>query len=283
MQTLLSLICFIGIIGFFVGIVMLFKKTWRKNGLRIFIGGIVLTVIAIILLPNPDDAAREAGFANAEDKNLALSHGISDPAQWNSQKTDLLAKDAEKKQKELAAQEEQKQKEQAAKQAEELFYTIPSDETSFIKAVQSASESFANATNDLAKGGTRRERAKAVCMAIPSPSIKDWIGTITELTTNGDGLGVLSVKLSDNISVKTWNNAVSDVFDKTLIDPDSSVFKVLSQLKKGDKIKFSGQFTKDHNKTDCYHEASVSLAGSMEEPEYIFKFSSISTYNPNQN
>lgn len=283
MQTLLSLICFVGFIGFFVGIVMLFKKTWRKNGLRIFIGSIVFIVIAVIFLPDPDDVAREAGFSNAEDKELALNHGISDPAQWKNQKADLLAKDAEKKQKELAAQEEQKQKEQAAKQAEELFYTIPSNETAFIKAVQSASESFANATNDLAKGGTRRERAKAVCMAIPSPSIKDWIGTITELSTNGDGLGVLSVQLSDNISVKTWNNAVSDVFDKTLIDPDSNVFKVLSQLKKGDKIKFSGQFTKDYNKTDCYHEASVSLAGSMEEPEYIFRFSSISTYNPNQN
>ncbi|MBH9993797.1 MULTISPECIES: hypothetical protein [Bartonella] len=272
MEIFLSLIGLLGVVGFLVGIVMLFKKQWRKNGLRFFVGGIILFVLATGFLPDKDETARKAGFDNAADENKAQSYGIVDSNTWHNQKAALIEKESQKKKKELET-----------RQKKDLFYLIPEDESSFISSLQSAREKYTHSTNDLAKGGVRRERAKAVCKAVPIPMVKNWVGTITELTTNGDGLGVVSVQLSSDVFVKTWNNALSDVFDKTLLDPDSQVFKNLSKLNKGEKIRFSGQFLKDSQTVDCYREASLSMDGSMEKPEYIFRFSSVSVFQDNNN
>jgi hypothetical protein len=83
-----------------------------------------------------------------------------------------------------------------------------------------------------------------------SPAVEKWIGIIDTLSSNGDGLGVLTVKIADDVVLKTWNNAVSDMFDHTLIDPDSSVFRKASSLKVGQRVAISGAFIPDLAKTD---------------------------------
>jgi hypothetical protein len=70
------------------------------------------------------------------------------------------------------------------------------------------------------------------------------------------------------------NNAFSDIGDKTLIDPSSPLFAVASQLHKGQFVYVSGMLMNDE--TDCVRESSLSLSGSIGEPEYIFRFHSIS-------
>ena len=80
--------------------------------------------------------------------------------------------------------------------------------------------------------------------------------------------------IGSDISVKTWNNSLSDISDGTLIEPSSQLFAVASQLHKGQLVRFSGSLRED--KTDCVRDSSLTLDGSISEPEFIFKFQSIS-------
>jgi uncharacterized protein len=143
-----------------------------------------------------------------------------------------------------------------------------------VAAVEKGRQAFAAGANDMAKGAARPRRAKDICAAMPSAAIEKWSGIVETLSSNGDGLGVLSIKIDDNVALKTWNNSFSDIRDHTLIDPNSGVFREASALKVGQKVVFSGTFIPDT--TDCFREGSMTLAGSLERPEFIFRFSDIS-------
>jgi uncharacterized protein len=143
-----------------------------------------------------------------------------------------------------------------------------------VAAVEKAREAYAAGANDMAKGAARPRRARDICAAMPSAAVDKWSGIVETLTSNGDGLGVLSIKVDDHVALKTWNNSFSDIRDHTLIDPNSSVFRKASALKVGQKVVFSGTFIPDT--TDCFREGSMTLAGSVDRPEFIFRFSDIS-------
>jgi hypothetical protein len=150
---------------------------------------------------------------------------------------------------------------------------LPSDERRFVNAVLSARASYLKAANEMAAGGTRSARQQAICNAIVNQQASDWIGRIETLTSNGDGKGVLSLSMTKFIHFATWNNDLSDIGDHTLIDPNSSMFKDLANLKVGDLVKFSGRFSSSN--TDCVGEHSVTLSGSMTDPEFTVRFTSI--------
>ena len=106
----------------------------------------------------------------------------------------------------------------------------------------------------MAQGAARPARAKEICAAFKDLQVSKWLGEVETLSSNTDGLGVLSIQIAQGISIKTWNNALSDSEDRTLIDPDSTVFKQAIALKKGQKVTFGGQFFR--NPTDCIREGS---------------------------
>jgi hypothetical protein len=150
---------------------------------------------------------------------------------------------------------------------------LPQVQASFVATVDQWRKTYATGANDMAKGATRPARAKDICSLIKSTSIDRWIGTVETLSSNSDGLGVLSVKIGDDIALKTWNNSVSDVVDHTLIDPASNLFRQATSLKVGQRVAVSGTFIP--SKTDCFREGSMTLAGSLQSPEYIFHFADI--------
>lgn len=51
------------------------------------------------------------------------------------------------------------------------------------------------------------------------------------------------------------------------------MYNVVSELEKGDLVRFSGYFFSD--KEDCIYESSFTLQGGLEEPEFKFKFTNI--------
>lgn len=278
MEAFIALIGIVGTLSIIIGIIMLFKKVWRKNGLRIFASGIIFVVIAGIFSPANDKQAQKIGFESYSDQQKARDYNITDATEWKAKKISILEQERLQKEATDKAEADKKQKDLAKQNAENEFYAIPSDEQRFIDIVQKASADYTNAENDIKKGSIRNNRSKAVCKSVSSHSVKNWVGTISELTTNGDGLGILSVRLDENVTVTTWNNALSDTFDNTLIHQDSPVFKILSELKKGSKIKFSGTFFRDDEGVDCYRESSLTMSGAMTEPEYLFRFSSVSVF-----
>jgi len=142
-----------------------------------------------------------------------------------------------------------------------------------VSAIEEARRAYAAGRNDMAKGAARPLRAKSICASFSSPRVEGWVGTIDELSTNGDGNGILTIKIADGLTLGTWNNILSDFADHTLIDPASPVFKVASNLKPGDRVTFSGQFVKSD--VDCFKESSLTLGGSIDEPHFIFRFSDL--------
>jgi hypothetical protein len=126
----------------------------------------------------------------------------------------------------------------------------------------------------MAKGAARPARAKEICAVLKGAlHVINWLGTVETLSSNSDGLGVLSIQIAEGISIKTWNNAISDIEDKTLIDPESAVFKLAVTLKIGQRVTFGGQFFP--SPTDCIREGSLTQKGSLTKPEFIFRFSDI--------
>lgn len=156
---------------------------------------------------------------------------------------------------------------------ERIRAMMPAGQSAMIDVVEAARRQYAIGANEMAKGASRPFRAQALCSILPNRIVSGWIGRVINLNTNGDGKGVLAVEIGQGISVKTWNNSLSDISDKTLIEPTSTLFGVATQLTKGQFVRFSGEFFK--SETDCVRESSVSLSGSIEEPEFIFRFQSI--------
>lgn len=150
---------------------------------------------------------------------------------------------------------------------------MPQDEKDFIRAVQQGQVAFRGAPNEMAQGGARYQRRIAICRSLAGLSISGWVGQIEKLSSNSDGKGVLEVSLADSVRVETWNNDVSDSSDHTLIDPASPLFAGLSQMKQHDQVVFSGTFFPSD--VDCVKEHSLSLDGSMTDPEFVFLFRSI--------
>lgn len=152
---------------------------------------------------------------------------------------------------------------------------MPKKEYQFIDIVKNAVDKSGRASNDLQKSAIKTERTEGVCGLIKGDlSAVNWVGKVAKLDSNNDGKGVLVIEISKNISLKTWNNSLSDGRDKTLIEKDSELFQKALSLKKGDLVKFSGNFI--HSDDDCIREASVTLSGGVDSPDFIFKFRDIS-------
>lgn len=150
---------------------------------------------------------------------------------------------------------------------------LPKPEATLIQAVADARQTYASGANDMAKGAARPERAKAVCSLLPSMDVAGWRGTVETLSTNGDGKGILGVRLAPHVTVSTTNNDLSDAVEHTLIAPGSTLFKAATALHVGEEVVFSGRFL--HSSTDCIEEDSVTLEGSIDDPDYSFRFSAI--------
>jgi hypothetical protein len=148
-------------------------------------------------------------------------------------------------------------------------------ERDFVDEVEEARDDFKRAANDMAGGGIRYQRKGKICSALGGNRIEGWKGIIKSLSSSSDGQGVLEILISDHVTVKTFNNQLSDSLSSTptLIRPGSSLFQTVSGMKEGDLVTFSGTFLPDE--ADCVKEGSLTLAGSMTQPEFIFQFSSV--------
>lgn len=152
----------------------------------------------------------------------------------------------------------------------------PQDQERFVTAVTDGIVAFRNAGSDqFAQGATRPARRDAICAVGlgRNPQVREWVGTVSRKTTNNEGRGVLHVRLSDTVTLTTWNNAFSDVGDRTLVEPGSAVFHAMAQLGEGTPVRFSGRFIP--HPTDCVREASMTIRGSMTAPEFVFRFESL--------
>ena len=150
----------------------------------------------------------------------------------------------------------------------------PAEQRRFVEIVVQPQQEFKRADNAMQKGGAKQRRESALCKLLPEREVTGWTGKVTTIDANSDGKGVLGIEIAPNVLVKTWNNAFSDMMDKTLIDPSSEVFQAASALKKGQVVSFSGRFLPG-TEGDCLREGSMTLGGKVTNPEFIFQFDGV--------
>jgi hypothetical protein len=148
---------------------------------------------------------------------------------------------------------------------------LPEDQIRFINLVKEGQSASRSAANDMARGGALAKRNNELGRL--NLEVSNWVGKVTKVDSNSDGLGVLEIEIADDVSVQTWNNALSDIGEKTLIQPGTPLFETAAGLKPGQYIKFSGRFFRDDE--SGLGEQSLGLRGKLESPEFTFKFSSI--------
>jgi hypothetical protein len=141
-----------------------------------------------------------------------------------------------------------------------------------------------NAADDLAKPAYRPQRANAICNLFNGNlSVADWHGDVKEFWHTSDGRAGLAVWLRQN---RLYVTLLSD--EETLISPSDPLNKTILTLSRakdyrfdserpiGHPVLFSGQFMPSTK--DCVREVSWTANGSMTEPQWSFKFSSLRVF-----
>jgi hypothetical protein len=150
----------------------------------------------------------------------------------------------------------------------------PQDQKQFIQIVERFGRAYTQADSDIAKNATRLQRAQAICDALRTPVVQNWMGTVFKVSSSREGKGILKLALSTDIWVTTSNDSISDLGNNTLIDPRSPLFDQAVLLKKDQQVLFSGSFIPES--TDCFKESSTTLSESMIKSEFLFRFSDVS-------
>ena len=137
---------------------------------------------------------------------------------------------------------------------------------------RSSRAKYSSTYNDLKVSKILIERNDLLCKTTPQ-IVNNWEGKIKKITTNNQGKGILSVIIDNGIFIETWNNAISDYWDQTLIETDSKVYTQLLELNEGDSILFSGNFIE--SSSACFGTQNFTNRSSISKPEFTFMFTNI--------
>jgi hypothetical protein len=151
---------------------------------------------------------------------------------------------------------------------------MPERQRQFVDIIDNFAARYGQTPNEMAQGALRPQRANAICSLMSrDTSVRAWIGKVKKMSSNNEGKGVLEISISPSASVKTWNNALSDIGDHTLLEPGSPLHTQAVDLRPGQSVEFSGTFLAGNK--DCFGESSITQRGSMSEPEWLFRFQTI--------
>lgn len=152
---------------------------------------------------------------------------------------------------------------------------LPQSQREFLGVVAEYKERFRSAANELQQSTLRDQRRTAVVKVLGSQLIaENWIGTLRNLETNTEGKAIVSVRLASGVDLLTWNNALSDTMHQTMIDKGTPVYAALMNMTVGDPVMVSGKFVPSDQ--DGALETSMTIDGSMNAPEFLFRFNQIS-------
>lgn len=138
----------------------------------------------------------------------------------------------------------------------------------FMTVIADFARTYPAQQNELQKSALVTQRQQRFTKIKGDPRrVRDWIGVLEDMGTNGDGKAWVVIRLSPNLlTVSTWNNAFSDAQDQSLIPQSSPLFSRLAAMQKGNVVKFSGRLKRATNLTE---------EGRMVTPNFLFIFSDI--------
>jgi len=227
---------------------------------------IVTGVVGVVAIA----AAGSGGGSKTPDASTAASTATQPSATTNAAETEAQKAAAAKAAADMAAADKAAADKVAAAKAAE---NGPPNEQAFNAAVTTGKNSFDGTNNEIKQGQAQAMRNQALCGAVSGLQVTNWVGKINSINTNGSGKGALELQIGPDSKIATWNNAVSDVVDDTLIPQSSPIYATLANLGDGDKIMFSGTFF--HDSENCLEEQSLTKAGKMDTPNFVFRFTSV--------
>lgn len=149
----------------------------------------------------------------------------------------------------------------------------PESQQLFEGIIEDYYEQFDNAENEIQESQARRARMQAIAALPIGRVVEGWYGTLENMGTNSEGDAYIAISLNRRLAIKTWNNAFSDMSDSTLIKSTNPLYEKLGNMKKGQKVIFSGSFLPSD--ADTFREGSMTIDGAMTDPEFIFRFSDV--------
>lgn len=149
----------------------------------------------------------------------------------------------------------------------------PESQLQFEGVIEKYVTAYKQAKNELLKSSIRSNRRAELGKIINDFKIHNWTGTINKLSTNSEGKAILSIRITPDIEVKTWNNALSDIASNTLIEQNTQLYNQLMKLTVGQQVIFSGSFF--NSDEDNVKETSMTERGSMVNPEFLVKFTNV--------
>jgi hypothetical protein len=157
---------------------------------------------------------------------------------------------------------------------EESEYGIyPKDQKEFIDVIVAAKTAIEDAETDLQESVALRKRDEDLCKILSSNSAKNWVGVIKTVGANGEGKAYVEIELADNVRVKTWNNAFSDLNDNTLIPTTASFFDRLVALTEDAKVIWSAKFLSEDD--SCLKKANLTDVFYGIDPQFVVRFTDI--------
>ena len=159
----------------------------------------------------------------------------------------------------------------------ETVYTLdirPDSQKRLIEICIKYDSEYRRGANELQKSATRTNRRREL-QQLGLRSVNNWIGTLSSFGTNRDGKAYITINMDDNVSVKTWNNALSDNEDNTLIAQDSSLYRNLSNMRTGARVRFSGSFLTGDDR-DFFKVSNFTETFAMSTPEFLMRFTAVS-------
>jgi len=157
----------------------------------------------------------------------------------------------------------------------------PQSQIMFEAVIAYYADAFYNANNELEESSLRVQRKNAIASLNMGYYIEGWVGTLDKLETTTKGKAYIRIKINPNLNVKTINNEFSDMGYDTMIEMDSELFQVLVNLKRGQRVRFSGQLFRDTisgAENDFYKEVSLTIRGAMTDTDFVVKFTDIKPF-----
>ena len=158
---------------------------------------------------------------------------------------------------------------------------ISDQQKEFIKIIKTFKGDYEKASNELKQSAVRVKRKKALAELFGNNLSVQFIGKIASLSTTTEQNAYVEIKLlsTNIITISNLNNELSDMDIGSLIKQGSSMYDTVADLDEGGKVKFSGTLLlgdADIGQADDYiSEQSITEGGSMEDPHFHIKFSSI--------
>ncbi len=155
---------------------------------------------------------------------------------------------------------------------------VPAEQQQFVGVVAPFIQKYEAAPNKLKKSALRAERKNALTDALKSLEFNGWVGTLKTMETTSKGNAHVQIELRGApITIMNNNNEVSAALgDKTLISMKSELFKTISKLSEGQRVRVSGNFIKGGK--DFIEELNLTEDGAMTEPEFSVKFTKVEKY-----